>query len=146
MLLKCVGFAQLQKKAGTIVKKMNDRKVINARAVTVVDAWIQKNFQQEGRLAVEGGWKPLSARTLLERRKGKKSHGHKILQDTGTLKGRWKHRWTSRYAKIQSMVDYAMKHHLGKGHIPKRPILPTNEQIWPKLERLYKDWIRKIIT
>ena len=143
-LIKQIGFNQLQKKLTNISRRLSDRRTINARAVVVIDRWIQKNFQSEGQLAQSGGWKKLSSVTIAMRRKGKGKGSPRILQDTGALKTRWKHLWTHTSAKVQSMVNYGIKHDKGIG-VPKRPVLPTEEQIWPELRKIHKDWIINII-
>jgi len=125
----------------SIMNKRRDKlanfRRVNAKAVVVVEKWIQKNFQQEGAMAQEGGWKKLSPATIAMRRSG----SSKILQDTGRLKNEWKKQWTNKSGIIQASMPYAIKHHKGMG-VPKRPILPTEPQIMPELLKVYGTHVR----
>jgi len=142
MLIKAVGFNLLQWAMDRRMQKLKNREKVNAQATVVVDRWIQKNFDEQGRLAMGGsGWRPLAAQTLAMRRKGFGTGSAKILQDTGTLKKKWKHLWTAGLAKVQSGVDYARHHHYGMYGLPVRRILPTDKQIWPALKKLYEKFI-----
>jgi len=134
---------RFNKRMGKIMSNMENRRSLYAQAVVIADKWIQDNFKFEGALAQEGGWKPLKAATLARRRKGKGKGSPKILQDTGQLKSRWKHQWTARFGKIQSGVIYGTTHHEGYKplKIPARPILPTEEQLMPKLIKLAELWV-----
>lgn len=124
-------------------KKLDDRTLTNKKAVILLDNWIQKNFQSEGELAYPGkGWEPLDPKTIKARRTGtNKGRSDKILQDTGQLRGRWKHTWTQRAAKIQSGVEYGEYHEKGRG-VPERRVLPTEEQIMPALLKLFGRFVR----
>ena len=125
-----------------IKSNLDDRRSYYLQAGTVADKWIQDNFQKEGTLAVEGGWKKLSAATIAQRRKGRGKGSPKILQDTGALKSRWKHQVMARFGKIQSGVFYGEHHHKGQGGVPERPILPTEQQLGPKLRKLCELWVK----
>ena len=125
--------------------KLGNRRKVNAQALTIVDRWVQKNFQSQGKLATDGqGWQKLSASTLLQRRKG----GGKvsILQDTGQLRQRWKHiiRGT-KIAILRSMVQYSIYHEEGTKKMPQRRILPEEEHIQPQLEKVFNVFIKKAI-
>ncbi|MBW2638370.1 MAG: hypothetical protein JRC86_12825 [Deltaproteobacteria bacterium] len=125
-------------------QRLENRRKVNARAVAATDKWIQDNFESQGSLAMGGkGWRSISAQTLLGRREGSGSGSHKILQDTGDLKKRWKHTWDHRLGKIQSGVDYAEPHHYGNAWLPVRRILPMDRQIWPILEKLYAKFLKE---
>ena len=86
-LLKVVGINQVMEKMAKRRASLIDRKKVNGWAIIAIDQWIQKNFEGEGKLAV-GGWQPLAPATIARRRG---AGSVKILQDTGALKGRWKH-------------------------------------------------------
>lgn len=145
-IFQMIGIKQLQKHMDSRIQQLENRRSVNAKAVAEVDKWIQRNFQEQGRLAHPGiGWKPLSPVTILMRRKGPRKTGRfMILQDTGTMKGRWKHFWDPWVAKVQAGVDYAYRHHYGKG-VPKRRILPTQAQIGPAIKKLYAEFCEKIL-
>jgi len=142
-----IGIKQLQKHMDSRIQQLNNRRTVNAQAIAVIDRWIQKNFQTQGRLAHPGtGWKELSPMTIMMRRKGPKKTGKiMILQDTGTMRSRWKHFWDAWVAKIQAGVDYAYKHHFGKDNLPIRRILPSQKQIGPEIKKLYAAFVRKIL-
>jgi len=144
---KLVGMKALQDSLTAKARKLENRRKVNAQAVALTDKWIQKNFQTQGRLAHPGtGWKPLSPVTLMMRRKGPKKTGKvMILQDTGTMRSRWKHFWDAWVAKIQAGVDYAYKHHYGKEGLPVRRVLPTQKQIGPDLKKLFAKFVRNIL-
>jgi phage virion morphogenesis protein len=147
VITKVVGLDLLQKRLLRIEQELRARERINQQATVVIDRWVQQNFEAEGRPAMGGaGWRPLAGRTIARRRKGDGRGGYKILQDTGRLKGDWKHDWTANLAKVQSGVDYADEHHVGKGALPVRRILPSDRQIWPALQKIYEGWIRGIFV
>jgi phage gpG-like protein len=134
--MQMVGFDILKANMAKRQARLNQRRAVNARAVTVVDRWIQKNFQSQG--GNVGGWKPLAEATKTPKRGGDSA---KILQDTGTMRAKWNHIATSKEAKIVSGVDYSIYHNEGKG-VPERRILPTNAEIWPALKKVYGNFIK----
>lgn len=142
---KIKGIKVLAKKVEGIRRSLDKRREINAKAVVLLDRWIQKNFQSQGRLAQGGGWKPLKEATIKRRRKGPGVGSPRILQDTGTMKSRWKHIWSAKLAGIQSGVNYSKYHDKGTSRLPKRKITPTRKQIWPEVKKLYSKWMGKIL-
>jgi len=140
---KIKGINTLAKNMLNISKKLKNQRATNKKAVILIDKWIQKNFQQEGRMADPGGWESLAPATIKARRTGKKkSKGTKILQDRGWLRSKWDHRATQRMAMVKSAVKYGMPHHEGSGHLPERPIIPTKEQMMPQLLKLFKKHVK----
>jgi len=146
LLFSMRGVKQLEHHLDSRVQKLSNRRTVNARAVLLVDRWIQKNFQTQGRLAHPGtGWKELSPVTIALRRKGpKKRFGEMILQDTGWMRSHWKHFWDAWNIKLQASADYAYKHHYGID-VPKRRIIPTQKQIGPDIKKLYAKFVRDIL-
>lgn len=130
-------------------EELKKRKDTNAKCVAYLDKWIQDNFKTQGEKSINGRWQALSQVTLDRRRKEGK--GAKILEDMGYLKSPWKHLYTHNDAKIQSGVNYGMVHELGnpdnrmfgkaKAPIPQRKILPTHEQVWPALQKIYEKFL-----
>jgi hypothetical protein len=128
------------------------------KSVILVDRWIQKNFETEGKLAYPGeGWKPLAESTIKQRlrqprvkaaaKKRGKAAGNatlRILQRNGWLKSRWKHYWNDQYAIVQSGVDYGVYHdsYEPRKRLPQRKILPTVSQIMPQLIKVFGDFVR----
>lgn len=139
---------KFQKRIKKIIKRLDDRRSFFAQAVAATDKIIQDNFQKEGELLQPGGWKPLAPSTKLARQKGWgeyiASSSPKILQNTGQLKGQWKHLWTARFGKVQSGKIYGTTHHYGdkSKNIPARPILPDEKHIMPKLVKILSLWIK----
>jgi phage gpG-like protein len=124
-------------------KKLQKRKTTNARAVIIVDRWIQKNFQTEGGFV--GGWDELKQATIDRRRKNGK--GAKILQDDSNLKNNWKHFWNSKFGLIRSGEPYGDYHDSPeprKSKLPRRQILPDEKHIIKSLMKLYGKWVGKV--
>lgn len=142
-----IGLQVLKRKAGQAKKRLKERKKLNARATVIIDKWIQKNFQTEGKEV--GGWEDLAEATKERRRKGKKkAKGHKILQDTGQLKTRWKHFFNHKIARVTSNVRYAVYHDSEKKprkYLPRRQILPDSKHIEKQLEKIYDDFASREI-
>lgn len=133
------GLKSLIKYAASRKKKLSDQRSTHAKAVVAIDAWIQKNFQQEGGLVLPGqGWQKLAPQTIARRRQ----KSSRILQDTGHLKSRWKKQWTNKRGLIQSGVPYSVFHEEGTKHIPQRKILPEEKQIMPTLIKIYGKFVR----
>lgn len=147
MNFQIIGLAALGRYTKTRQKRLKNQRGVHGKAVVAVDAWIQKNFQQEGKLAYPGtGWQKLSPATIEMRRKGKKSkHGVKILQDTGMLKSNWKKQWSIKSGVIAAAMPYAEKHNEGIG-VPERKILPTESQIMPTLIKIYGKFVRTSLS
>lgn len=146
VLLKTIGLSALQKSMRKRAQSLKNREKVNAQATVVVDGWIQRNFNAQGAMSMGGkGWKPLQAATLKARRHGLGKGSGKILQNSGDLRKRWKHLWSVKLAKVQSGVTYGIYHEKGTKHLPVRRILPQNKQIWPLIEKLYSQFIKKIL-
>lgn len=137
--MKIVGADRLRKKMDRAKKKLIHRKKLNARAVVTVDKWIQRNFQQEGKLTGQK-WKALSASTLLARR-NKKAGSIKILQDTGEMRKSWKHQWNDKVARIMNMKPYSIKHQKGID-VPIRRIIPSESEIMPDLRKIFQNYVK----
>ena len=134
-----VGFKAFQASLKKRNAKLKQLQLPNKKATIVMDRWVQQNFRQEG--APVGGWAPLSARTLAERKK--KGKGAKILQDTGRLKSTWKPYYNISIARLRSGVNYGEKHNKGLDGLPQRRILPTEKEIMPQITPIYKDHIKR---
>jgi len=143
---KIKGINTLARNMLHISKKLKNQRATNHKAVILIDRWVQKNFQQEGKMATHGGWEPLLAATIKRRRIGPKAKtkGRKvrILQDTGQLRSRWEHYYTQRMGKVTSAVDYGIYHDEGWGHLPERAIIPTEAQMMPELLKLFRKHIQ----
>ena len=137
--MQVIGMDKLKTKMENSRRKLTQRKSVNARAVVVVDRWIQKNFQSNGFNV--GGWKKLENPS--EKRGGKSAQP---LKDTGRLRMAWHFKANNTEASITSGVDYGHYHDQTDKkfkHVPQRRILPTNKEIWPTLKRLYSSFVRE---
>lgn len=121
----------------------------NAQAVAIVDGWVQKNFSTDGRMAMGGkGWAPLAKKTMRARQEGwggyVKRSNPQILRDQGKLKTQWKHYFTSTIGLLRSAVEYGLYHDdpSPKSHLPKRRILPRQDQIKAKIKAHYRWFLR----
>ena len=81
--------------------------------------WTMRNFQQEG---IERKWKPLSANTIAQRRKG----SSRPLQDTGRLRASWTQsggnpKVIGDTVSVTSNVKYAPFHEFGTKPYVIRP-------------------------
>lgn len=145
---RILGLPQFQKAMERRQKELAHRERTNAQATVLTDAWIQRNFEEQGKRTMGGdGWKPLASSTIANRKRNKGGN-IKILMDSGHLKTKWKHLWTASMAKIQSGADYGKYHDdpvKPRKKIPLRRILPTNEQIWPLIQKLYGDLIKRVL-
>lgn len=90
---------------------------------------IQRNFQAQGRPTK---WKPLSAKTLARRRKGRGKGKGQILIDRGRLKNSHSMRLVKDGVQVGTNVVYAPRQHFGyssskkgRGHAktPARPFV-----------------------
>ncbi|OQC26286.1 MAG: hypothetical protein BWX71_01555 [Deltaproteobacteria bacterium ADurb.Bin072] len=114
------------------------------RSAAVIDGWIQRNFREEG--GKVGGWAPLADSTIESRmRRRNKTGAIRILQDTGTLRMKWKHTWSKNHVAVVSAVEYGIFHETGTSKMPQRRILPTMEEIWPSIEKLFDEHIRRAL-
>lgn len=138
-----IGLKTLQRRVRSARQKLSNTKKTNAKAVILVDRWVQNNFKSEGQPV--GGWAPLKQSTIDRRRTGKKARkGSKILQDTGQLKTRWKHFYNDHMGRVTSNVPYAVYHDSDepRSKLPRRQILPDEKHISKDLEKLYGRFVK----
>ena len=144
--LKIIGLNKLMRSMAAKHAKLKNKKPAIAKCVVQTEKFVQLNFRSQG--GEVGGWKPLAESTIYARRHGKKTNNStKILQDVGDLRDKWKHYWDNDKGYIQSQVDYGIYHDKGGkgGRPPKRRILPTRAEMWPKFKRIFQEFIRGII-
>ena len=138
------GIPRLLNKFKKRERKVFNMKTVNLKAIILIDRWVQQNFRAEGALHENnrfGPWKPLSPSTLSQRRKGSSA----ILQDTGRLKNSFDFKATNTFAKLGTRVNYSVDHEFGKGRIPQRKILPTDEQGSKIIAPVYKRFVEDLI-
>lgn len=126
MAIRIKGGKELQRKFKKLAKKLKNRRKLFNRIGVVLLNDVTKSFKDE---AHEGkSWKTLSPNTILRRRKGKGAGTARILQDTGKLKGSFAMKVGRDEVRVGSNVDYAPFHEEGKGKIPQRKMLPSDER------------------
>jgi phage gpG-like protein len=140
--MQVLGIDAAVKRIGKVLGAMSNRKDANARAVAIVDRWVQINFKTEG--GNVDGWEPLKDQTIRQRKRNK-SGQVKILQDAGWLRGKWKHIISNINGALVSGVDYGIYHDKGTEHLPVRQLLPKHEDIWPDIKKVYSDDWEKAI-
>ena len=101
------------------------------KVAALLDRWVQKNFQKEGRLSTKSGWAKFSE---FNSRKIKDPKA-KLLQDTGRLRSSFIPFYSLLTAGIGSGLDYSIKHEEGKDGLAKRKMLPTKKQVWPDVKK-----------
>jgi len=111
-------------------KGLNSKKPYQ-KVAALLDRWVQKNFQSEGKKATSGGWVKFSEFNI---RKIKDSKA-KLLQDKGRLRSSFVPFYSLFNAGIGSKLDYAEQHEKGEGDVPKRKMLPVKKQVWPDIKK-----------
>lgn len=110
---------------------------------------IQRNFQAQGR---PDKWKPLSAKTLARRRKGRGKGGSRILIDRGLLKNSHSWRLVSDGVEIGTNKIQAKRQHFGyqsakkgRGHAttPARPSVMFQEEDYDAIGRIFTRHIER---
>ena len=131
------GLTQSIKAFRTVKKRFDKRKEANAKAVLVIDKWIQKNFQSQGKDV--GGWAKLKPATLKQRK------GSRILVRTGQLRTRWAHKYDNEHALVESGISYGIYHDQGTRNLPRRQIAPDAEHVGSSLEKIFNNFTEKVI-
>lgn len=140
--LKVAGLDQVRRRLEKIKADLSKRRTANARAIALVDRWVQENFKGEGEKV--GGWAPLKESTI-KGRKRNKTGLVKILQSNGDLRRRWDHIIDDDNAILRSGVDYGQYPDKGTSKMVQRRILPTKEEAWKLVKVVYEDLIRKAL-
>lgn len=157
--IQVTGIEAVKARIAKVNNGLKNNETAFKRAVAVVDGWVQQNFRSEG--GNVGGWAPLAESTLKQRKRGSYRHARtasearrmdakgpgkfKILQVNGTLRMKWKHLFGKDHGALVSAVDYGIFHEKGTSKMPQRRILPTMEEIWPKIKALFSDELRRSI-
>jgi len=130
-------------------KNLKNRRGVNLSAVVTIEAWIKRNFTNEGKDHDDPGlrWPPLKASTIKNRRRGRGVGSPKILQDTGNLRNRWDRKADNRSGLLRSRQNYSSIHEEGRPsrNIPQRKIFPTKRQGQDIIRPVYEAWIDKKI-
>lgn len=140
--LQVTGLDQVKRRLDKIKANLSQRRTANARAIALIDGWVQHNFKSEGEKV--GGWAPLKESTIKGRRRNK-SGLVKILQSNGELRRNWKHIVDDDNAILQSGVDYGHYHNKGTSKMVQRQILPTKKEAWEIIRGIYEALIKKAL-
>lgn len=107
---------------------------------------VTRKFAQSG-----PGWAPLSKRTLQRRRK--KGRGAKPLLDTGRLRASVVAEGEGGVREITSIgfrlgtnLKYAGTHQFGRGKVPARPFMPTNEELEGEFYPLIERYLARVLS
>ncbi|HEX7012329.1 MAG TPA: phage virion morphogenesis protein [Steroidobacteraceae bacterium] len=123
------------------VVQLKDRSVPNRQIAAVLDNWVQRNFRGEGSLV--GGWTPFKAggRRL---RGGGIDTSAKLLQDTGRLRISVQPFWDRDIVGIGSDLAYAAHHEHGTTRIPRRRILPEEQDVIRPILATYNRYFQTV--
>ena len=118
----------------------------------MLDRWVLTNFKTEGGLV--GGWKPFTygGRVTTKKKGNAQSTANrrhidgsaKLLQDTGVLRSSFVPFHTKYNVGIGSNIKYAPPHEEGIGHVPKRRMLPKDEDVRVKIKKILGDYIKGV--
>lgn len=88
-------------------------------------------------------WAPLSAMTLLQRRRG--TGATKILVDTGTLRQRVVIDARGNEVEVGTAVVYGVEHQTGRDNMPSRPFIGYNDEDMDKGRTLIMETIQEAL-
>lgn len=121
------------------INQLKKLQIPHARIAVFLDGWVQRNFKSEGGFV--GGWQKFKAGG--RRIKGSIDRSAKLLQDTGRLRASFLLFSNSKNAGIGSDIHYAKKHNDGLEGLPKRRMLPKEQEIKSDIKDIYTGFIRK---
>lgn len=152
------GARELNRKLDALARDLGHPRPIFKAAVVETMRWCDRNFQQDGALAMPGGWAPFKPQRVAgELQRGRwvgrgKSRrfdtSAKLLRDTGRLRGSIRGFSSDRGGKVFTQLPYAIVHHHGaKGHgLPSRPIIPYTYQVAPLILQKAKEWVSRVLA
>ena len=109
---------QMLRRLAVSVGRGGGSTALHARYAVIASQWVDRNFQQEGKLA--GGWKALRPNTLAGRRKG----SGRILQDMGLMRASFLPAWDDQKAVVGSADPKSLWHEKGTKPYPIDPKKP----------------------
>lgn len=126
----------VQKKINNILKKVEDRYIVNKKISILLDQWVQFNFKTQGKNV--GGWPPFKYPEYGRYLPGKGwDPSAKLLQDTGRLRASHIPFYNKQSGGIGSDLPYAKFHHEGIGHLPQRRTLPVKSIDLKLMNKIY---------
>lgn len=129
-----------------IMKRADDPSRLVARLSVIGFQDVMDHFRKEEGAKRSGdtpySWARLSPITIAMRRQGRGPGGHKILQDTGRLRGSIiPGTRGSKRAFVSTNLFYAATHQYGRGNIPARPFMWISRSGLDKMHKVALDWV-----
>ena len=146
--LRLVGQSNVLNTLKLMMRRADEPSRLVARLAVIGFQDVMDHFRKEEGAKKSGdtpsSWARLSPITIAYRRTGKGTGGHKILQDTGRLRGSIipGTRGTRR-AFVSTNLVYAATHQYGRGNIPARPFLWISRSGLDKMVRVALDWVAR---
>lgn len=133
-----------KRKMRQLQKKIPNLTVPHKQISIMLDAWVLRNFKNEGRIV--GGWPPFKLKGRRKKGGGIDSSA-KLLQDTGVLRRSFTPFSNRHTAGIGSEIKYAKPHEFGdsKRNLPQRRMLPKEKEIRRQVFEIYENYIEKTI-
>lgn len=124
-----------------LVLRVADREPINRKLAVQLQGHVFREFQTAG--AFKGGtWAPLSEARA--KWKAKRGWSAQPLLMTGHLRDSYLSFYDDRRAGVGSEVEYAPYHEEGGEHLPKRSVLPTEDEAREYAVAIYGLEIRRM--
>jgi len=147
--IKVTGQRQLIQVNSQAIRRLKNKRVFFLAAVIVLEQWVKRNFQNEGKLHDNSRyhWEPLADSTIAGRRKGGGGGRPRILRDTGALFGRWSRTANNRDGVLKSGVNYSASHENGNARkrLPQRKIFPSDKQLGKIIQPVLAKFMNKTI-
>ncbi len=133
-----------QNRMGQRFRRLKRTDIFHKKVVIGWFAWVQENFNVEGAKAEGSKWQALASSTVRRRRTGRGRGNPMILQDSGDLRKKWDLISNKSFGRLKSKVSYSGDHQNGIG-VPKRTILPNEQQALDVVRPILKSHVKKAI-
>lgn len=134
------------------ILEIANRSAPNRQVGAFLDSWVQQNFTSEG--GNVGGWTPFKYGGRIIGWKNKAplvDPSAKLLQDTGRLRASVSAFHNADTVGIGTDVAYSIFHERpwtkaiwDGGQLPKRRILPTQEDVIEPVVKIFQNWLDKL--
>lgn len=127
-----------------LAQQLADRRTPNRQLAVQMSSWVARNFNAEGRLNVP--WAPLTPGTAKRKvtKAGNRRGFEHILVVSGLLRASFQQfGYDNDTATIGSAIKYALYHEEGGGHLPRRPMLPTEAIALQMATEVYENFVRR---
>lgn len=125
-----------------LASMLRDRSTPNRAVAAQFYSWTLRNYDSDGSLV--GGWAPLAPSTVAQKAKIGKEQ---MLVRTGTLRnsliGNGGAFSDGERAGIGSAIPYSIYHEQGTARMPRRQIIPNEEQALEMATRVYEFYVAK---